>query len=726
MRDAKRLASGKSTEDGVKVYLARTREDLAHWAKFLSSQKVLATDIEAASNSPWLPGAATGCVGFAWNEQEAVVIPVDARVGVDDIEFSPGEALTQIKGLWENPDIRHALHFGSYDVMYVKVVDGIQLANYWFDTGLGSYAMNVQKGIHGLKSWARRMRMGGYERPRAEYMLSHPEANPSKGGDANQVPGSLLYPYNGRDCVVTYRVMVYQEKLLKQRKLYNKPFRFPLMWHNWTAALMEENGLNLDMDLNTRLLEEFPRRVEGIDAEIFATSPYKRLVREKLAALMEKAAEVVEGYKKPPPDVKVKTVEVYKRELAKVLKDGPLVKLNHAPVRRRYLYGLCGLSPALPSYEGDQAEGMTIVTKTGEPTTEAKYLKRLQKERYPDHRELRLIIQRGQWESARSKYVSPIASWRGTDGRAHTEHLVHGQVTGRISSKNPNLENLPKRADESRREIVALLRRQFVCSGPEYVLLEMDEAQIEMRLFADRANDGTLIQQFNEGRDPHRMGAAAGYEIPERKVTKKQRSDAKNAISFGLLYGRSAAALALDMGWSQAKAEEFKERYFTQYDGCRDYIRAEGRRGERDAWCRSYFGRYSEFPELLDNDSPGWLIGRALRQLINRPIQGDASDITWCAGYRLGKLIKRYSLKSRLVNGVHDSLWVDTYRPELAMIIEVLYKYMTDRDWLEKKTGWRCQVPLDVGVAVGVNLDAMVELEHKANVFDFQIPEEFK
>ena len=168
------------------------------------------------------------------------------------------------------------------------------------------------------------------------------------------------------------------------------------------------------------------------------------------------------------------------------------------------------------------------------------------------------------------------------------------------------------------------------------------------------------------------------------------------------------------MGWSVRKAERFISRYFGKYDDCRTHIETVRRLVMQDKQVISYFGRIRRLPGVTADERG--IVNEAVRQAVNSPIQGDASDITWCAGYRLTKWLQKYKFKSRLVIIVHDALYVDLFMKELEDVVVQVRKYMIDRNWIHKMTGWMCSVPWDIDISLGPNLGDMKEMDNVRTV----------
>jgi len=691
LRDALLLASnlGKPKKHKGKEFsheYIRDRKMLQEYVDMLKKKTFLTTDIEGSTLSPHnkeiKPQIA--CVGFAWDIRSAVCFPVQGRVGVK-VTVSPEEVMEAVGELWTDPDIKFALHFGKYDYVYTAVLHKIRIKNYWMDTGLGSYALNVYKGGHGLKDWAWKLGMGGYELEMRTFQRENKIMDPEEGGNMVYIPAKILYPYNMNDCIADFRLALYLYKKLKKENLWNHPFKFPLMYHLWTAAQMEITGLKLDLKRNGELLEEYPKIVKGKEDKLRTFPEVKELEQIRLRELIKETAERVHSYKRPVANPKERILELVKRHREPV-------NLNSTDNKRELVFEIMDREPLWDTPSGDN------------PSTEREVLEKLNAKK--KSKVITLLLQMGEYSTSYSKYIKPIQKWAGLDGRTHTTYRPSGQVTGRVSSADPNHENLPKRG-----RLANILRSQFVPTNDDYFLMASDEKQIEMRLFADRAKDDMMIEEFNAGKDPHRMGAAIGFGVSESKVTKEQRTASKSMISFGLLYGRGAPALAADMGWSIRRAEKFISDYFGKYDDCYAYRQEVEEFVRKHKYVLSYFGR-RRWLLGVDSDEDK-IVHEALRQAVNTPIQGDASDITWSAAWRMSKWLQKYRMKSKVVIVIHDDITMDVYRKEAQDVLEMKYKFMTDRKWIEKMTGWFCEIPFDIDVSVGRSLGAMKELERK-------------
>lgn len=706
----------------TKVIVVRTREQLKRITAYLKKKKLKATDIETSTLSVFDTHTApmVGCTGFACGTNKAYVYPIHSRVGVE-IEFSPEEGLAAVAELWEDMLCEYILHFGKLDYTYMGALHAIWLqgflnhpTGYSYDTGQAHYCLKETnfRGDHDLKTLAWKIGMGGYEQPFEEYKKLHPEASKNYC----LVPGRLLYPYCGMDCIATFRLFLRERRQLKKKGLWEKPFLFPQMYNNWTAGMLEITGIRTNLKRNSKLAKLFPRKIAEVDKELLALQSVQRLQDIRWQKIVTKTRERVRAYKRP-----VKNPEQLIKEFAnKTWAKSPLKWTSDD--RRILIYDIL-------KYEPDER----TKTKTGLYSVAKKVVVKLFRQRKRNST-VETLQRRGLWFYGHSKYVKPIPGWVGSDKRTHTEYMPHGQRTGRVGSKKPNHENIPKREPT----IAPLIRSQFKPRSREYVAVAGDGKQMELRLIADRAPEPTMLDEFEAKKDPHRMGAAAFFEIPEKEVTKVQRDESKSMVSFGIIYGRGDEALAWDFGKSVEWAAEKRKRYFGKYKHIPDYWKYQENFVEEHGYVLSKFGRHRRLPGVESDEKSER--SRALRQAINAPIQGDGSDIVWTAAHRLTRWLLKYKMqskavfrqqrfmfyrKSRPMIVIHDDITGDVYRPELQDYIEHLQKYMIDREYIEKMTGWYCTCPLDLDISIyQKDLGSSIELQRSGE--DFVIPREFQ
>lgn len=260
-------------------------------------------------------------------------------------------------------------------------------------------------------------------------------------------------------------------------------------------------------------------------------------------------------------------------------------------------------------------------------------------------------------------------------------------ATGRISSTEPNLQNIPIRLELGRN-----LRKVFIPSSDEYVFLDADYSQIELRVLADMANDETLINAFKEGQDIHRLTASQVFNIPFEEVTPQQRSNAK-AVNFGIVYGIGAFSLGQDLGIPRKEAEQYIESYFEKYPNIRVYMDKTIEDARNNGYVSTIFGRRRAMPELNATNFVQRSFGE--RVAMNMPIQGSAADIIKIAMVKVHSEIKKRGLKSRLILQVHDELLIETHVDEIDEVSVLLKENMENAVSLK--------VPMEAEVKMGRN-----------------------
>ncbi len=249
------------------------------------------------------------------------------------------------------------------------------------------------------------------------------------------------------------------------------------------------------------------------------------------------------------------------------------------------------------------------------------------------------------------------------DGRVHTSFNQNVTATGRISSTEPNLQNIPVRTDLGRE-----IRKAFVASTNN-VLLGADYSQIELRLLAHISEDEAMSENFKKGGDIHLRTASEVFGVPPSSVTSQQRSAAK-AVNFGIVYGISDFGLSRNLGISRKRAGEYIELYLNRYPGVRAYMSRSIEDGRRDGYVKTLLGRRRDLPELKSGNYNTRSFGE--RVAMNMPIQGSAADIIKLAMVRADRLLRERNLKARLVLQVHDELIFDTPEAEAAQVAELV------------------------------------------------------
>ncbi len=271
-------------------------------------------------------------------------------------------------------------------------------------------------------------------------------------------------------------------------------------------------------------------------------------------------------------------------------------------------------------------------------------------------------------------------------GKIHTTYNQIVTATGRISSTNPNLQNIPVRTDDGRE-----IRRAFIADEGD-LLLSADYSQIELRLIADISGDPGMVDAFNAGADIHRATAAKIYHEELGDVTDEQRRNAKTA-NFGIIYGISAFGLSERLSIPRGEAKELIENYMRTYPKIKEYMEQSIARAREQGFVTTIHGRKRFLPEIGSRNAA--LRGYAERNAINAPLQGSAADIIKIAMIAIARRIEREGLRSRMIMQVHDELVFNVKPDELARVQELVVG--------EMEHAYSGRVTLEVSAGVGTN-----------------------
>ena len=301
-------------------------------------------------------------------------------------------------------------------------------------------------------------------------------------------------------------------------------------------------------------------------------------------------------------------------------------------------------------------------TKTGQYATSEDIL---QKHEH-DHPIIPLILEYRQLRKLKSTYVDTLPTMCDkTDGRIHTNFMQTVTATGRLSSNNPNLQNIPIKSEKGRE-----VRKAFVSKSSEYKLMAVDYSQIELRIIAALSGDKNMINAFREGQDIHAATAAKVFHTTIDQVTREQRGAAK-AVNFGIIYGQSAFGLAQNLNISRTEAKSIIDSYFEQYPTIKSYMEKTIGQAREMGYVETIMKRRRYLPDI--NSANAVVRGYAERNAINAPIQGSAADIIKMAMVAVHKAMAKENLKSKMILQVHDELVFDVHVTE-EMLMQVLVK----------------------------------------------------
>jgi DNA polymerase-1 len=272
-------------------------------------------------------------------------------------------------------------------------------------------------------------------------------------------------------------------------------------------------------------------------------------------------------------------------------------------------------------------------------------------------------------------------------GKVHTNYMQAIAATGRLSSNNPNLQNIPIRSERGK-----YIRKAFIPSDENHVLLSADYSQVELRIIAALANDENMIHAFKNGLDIHSATAAKVFNVEISDVTKDMRSRAK-AVNFGIIYGQTAFGLSQTLNIPQKEAKEIIDSYFAQYPAIKEYISGNIQKAHKDGFVKTIMGRKRQLPDIHSGNAT--VRGFAERNAINAPIQGSAADIIKKAMINIHKSLCEGEFKSKMILQVHDELVFDVPKNEVERLKALV------KDNMENAV--ELAVPLEVEMNTGTN-----------------------
>ena len=323
-------------------------------------------------------------------------------------------------------------------------------------------------------------------------------------------------------------------------------------------------------------------------------------------------------------------------------------------------------------------------TKTGQFSTAEDVLSYLAK----DHKIIADVLEYRGLAKLKSTYVDalPLQVEEATQ-RVHTDYMQTVAATGRLSSNNPNLQNIPIRTERGRQ-----VRKAFIPRDENYVLLAADYSQIELRIIASLSQEETMMEAFKNGEDIHASTASKVFDVPLAEVTREQRGNAKT-VNFGIIYGVSAFGLSNQTDMSRGEAKELIDAYYDTYPKLRHYMSEQVNFARDNGYVETVMGRRRYLNAI--NGSNAIVRGAAERNAVNAPIQGSAADIIKIAMINIHKKLEEGNYKTKMLLQVHDELVFDVYKPELEEM-KTMIKH-------EMENAFIMDVPLDVEVGIGEN-----------------------
>lgn len=673
-------------------FVIRTKAQMDWLVNNLHTNSEWACDTETTSTNPL--EAKIFIITFSWQENVAALLDVRLFAEEEDYFFS------KVKEVMENNSSK-IFHNGGYDIQCF-LNHGIHVQNYHVDTMLMHYLLGATEKDLGLDKLAHLFTdVGGYDLILDRYKQENHIDN------YMDIPPDVIHPYALIDADVTFRSY---KKLLPQIHKEGLSFvlRKIMIPTQIILAMTEYTGVSIDVPYLEKTIVNYTIRMEEqfrVVKDVPQVRQYETdLIYREKKALMDHWAKSKTLSKKYP------VFEDYMQE-----------RLRKKPEMFDIEFNV-NSSKQLKELLIDRMRLKVIkTTDTGAPSTDKEVL-----EEYALTNDFcYALLEYRRLSHLKSTFLEGIKTRLTNDKRIHTDYYLWSTETGRPSSRDPNLNNIPRTGTADDIKDIFCTDKP-VYPGDKYWLMEADAGQAEFRIWINYSRDPQALSDLNSGYDIHKLMAAAGkgkvlpkgdipytvYQELIADVTKAERQAAKNVV-FGLMYGRGAASVAKQLGISKAQAEEIINQFFTRYPLAYRWIQQTIARTRTDLYVRNLYGRKRLLPNIVSNDSD--TRSAAERQAINAPIQSGASDTVFLAAIRIFKHIWNRQLKTRLVLTVYDSLVFNIPDNELKEMVDLVSVEMTRKpsDVMEVPAGAEIIVPFTSDMKVGTHWGSLMEIDPK-------------
>lgn len=594
---------------------------------FLKKQKLISCDIETSGFNPRKDRIIA--VGFTWEKGKSIIF--EEEVLQDEL------VKWNLKGLFESKSIKWLWQNGKFDCKFFQIQFGYDMQIHE-DTMLKHYCLDERKGTHDLTRLS--IEYLGAEDYEAEFKATLPH----KGASYDQAPKEALYKYLSHDTDYPFRLNRIFDKLMEQEGNVRKAYEHLLIPASKMLMEVEIHGILVDL----KYIEELEKRY---------TQELTQMRKDMIDIVKQMGWDSADYVEKT--DAKTEPNEF---------------NLNSP---KQLAYAIFDLMK-LPKYEGkrttkEDAIKYWLEEVLKKPDDEEKLKEWLDKS--PVNKFVHLLAEYRKKSKLYSTYVKGVAEAVEDDGRVHCTFLLHGTETGRLSSRGPNMQNIPRGPE---------IRNAFI-APPRHVLLQADYSQAELRVLATLSGDDFLRDVYLTGKDLHDEVAR---EIYGPNFTKEQRVRAK-AVNFGIAYGRTEYSLAKEYNMSKAEAKQLINDWFARMPKAKRYIQESRQKPRKGQIPETPFGRRRRFGLITDDNA--WAIEN---EAVNFPIQSTASDLTLRSAIILHEKLKG---KAHILNLVHDSILFEVPEDNVKEVAQIVKEVMERVPQEELKTDIPFVVDLEVG-----------------------------
>lgn len=567
-----------------------------------------------------------------------------------------GTVVKFLRFLLEREDIEWVTQNGKFEIKWLRKQLDIQVSNVMWDTMLMHYlAITEEKGTHdlGTFSWLY-TDMGGYDSA-----LNDVAPKGKDKGNYDLIPWDILKKYLADDCDVTYRV--YE----KWRPLIEDDEEFYWLWNNimipatYTFANIEGNGAKIDRKWLEHLQDSYPKEIQRIEDKLRNYSEVVEMEREWQELWEERCyiGSIKKADRTPEQDEKFIKNKKYDPNGKKdgVLVDGTKFNFGSNAQLGELFFNRLGLKTV-------------VLTDKGNPSTNDDSLKYMLNQ----HEICKTIMEYRKVNHLYNNFVSGMEEHMSDTDFVHGNYNLHGTVTGRLSSNEPNMQQMPRKSNDPLSfQYWNDIKKLFVSRyGDDGVMVQFDYSQLELRILAVFSQDSNLIDLYRSGADLHKAVASDAFGVPIDEITKDQRTASKK-IQFGVVYQESAKGLSEDLraegiDMSVQECERFIEAYFNKYPKVDKWIKGIKKHAKRYKQVKTLTNRIRRLPTIDSIDQR--VASEAERQCVNSPIQSTGSDCTLMSLILIDNWLQETNKKSKLAITVHDSLVIDCHKSEVVEV----------------------------------------------------------
>lgn len=653
--------NGFKQVSGVEYTYCETKENAIEVIQKFQNSEWLCFDLETTGTNPFDKASKIVCISLCDKPHTGVTIPLFHRespiVGDDRLEV-----IAELKKLLENPKIKKIAQNGKFDIKWLKYWLDIDVANFCFDTMLAHYlGVSEEAGSQGLKAMAWEFTdMGGYDNDLDEYRSTLPKAIQY---NYDYIPWEILRRYAAADVDCAFRMKdilypiiygnpkwkVLMDEFLMPASIALRDIEIGGMFMNPGVAAMYKQSYQAERDRIVNKLYQFPEVLE-----------LEREGRDKWA---ERVA-IQQIPKKLRTPEEAQKFEDYKRYKDYTFNFGSQAQL------KELLFNRLGLVTS-------------VRTKKNELSCSKDALKEMAKQ----HELPEIMIELRKIDTLQGMFIEKLPTLRDEKGLLHSTFNIIGTKTGRMSSEDPNFQQLPRKTGDIfsfqyHNEPKALFPSRFNLNGKRNgCILQFDYSQLEIRVAGMISKDQNLLHVYQSGEDLHKATASKVWHMPIEEVTSDLRTQAK-AVNFGVIYGKSGSTFGMDLFYGNKEGQtldvqearelgsKLVKDYLSAFPGLSQWIKDTVKLAKKQGYVETMFGRRRRLPDL--KSSIFSLKAEAERQAVNAPIQGTGSDMTLKSIILIQDYINSHKLKSKMICTVHDSLVFDVYFPELQELFEVI------------------------------------------------------